>query len=132
VSPMIPDLQSSFACEDIRQERSGSHTIVGILNGIAAPALPVRMFKICVWTRWCSGSGTYKQRTRLMAPDEKTVMAQAENEFTLQNPESHATNVNIFGGVEFAQEGLCHFEIELDGKLRLRYPLRVHILEQPA
>ena len=52
---MIPDLQASFACEDVRLEASGSHSIVGIINFIGAPSLPIQVIKLCVWTRWSSG-----------------------------------------------------------------------------
>ncbi len=45
---MIPDLQASFACEDVRVEASGAHTIVGIVNFIGAPKLPIHIIKLCV------------------------------------------------------------------------------------
>ena len=124
---MIPDLQASFVCEDVRPEASGSHTAVGILNGIGAPQLPVRVFRLCVWTRWCTGSGTYKQITRIVCPDEETVLTKAVTDFTLKDEDSHVTNVNVFGGVEFQQQGTYHIEILLDEELKLRYPLRVFI-----
>lgn len=124
---MIPDLQASFACEDVRVEASGGHSIVGILNGIGAPALPVRLLKFCIWTRWCSGSGRFSQRTRIICPDEETTLAQATTEFSLGDQDSHVTNVNIFGGLEFAEDGIYHIEIILDEELKLRYPLRVFI-----
>ena len=65
---MIPDLQASFACEDVRVEASGAHTIVGIVNFIGAPTLPIQVIKLCVWTRWSSGVGQFEQVTRLVAP----------------------------------------------------------------
>lgn len=128
---MIPDLQASFACEDVRVEASGSHTVVGILNGIGAPNLPVRVLKMCVWTRWCSGMGEYEQKTRLVQPDEVTVMAQAMTKFALNSEDSHVTNVNIFAGMEFKEEGIYHVEILLNEGLRLRYPLRVQQVHPP-
>ena len=128
---MIPDLQASFACEDVRVEASGSHTVVGILNGIGAPNLPVRVLKMCVWTRWCSGTGEYEQKTRLVQPDEVTVMAQAKTNFVLNHEDSHVTNVNIFAGMEFKEEGIYHVEIHLNDRLRLRYPLRVQQVQPP-
>ena len=67
---MIPDLQASFACEDVRVEASGAHTIVGIVNFIGAPKLPIQIIKLCVWTRWSSGIGQFEQVTRIIAPDE--------------------------------------------------------------
>lgn len=124
---MIPDLQASFVCEDVRVEASGSHTIVGIINGIGAPSLPVRLLKFCVWTRWCSGSGRFTQLTKIVYPDEDKTLVHATTEFTLGDQDSHVTNVNIFAGLEFADEGIYHVEILLDDELKLRYPLRVFV-----
>lgn len=128
---MIPDLQASFACEDIRVEASGAHTIVGIVNFIGAPALPIQVIKLCVWTRWSSGVGNFEQVTRVVAPDEETVLASATTQFHLENENSHTTNVNVFGGLQFHEAGAHHIEILLDGELKLHYPMRV-ILLQPS
>jgi hypothetical protein len=129
---MIPDLQGSVVCEDVRVEASGSHTLVGVINFIGAPSLPIRLLKLCVWTRWSSGVGQYKQTTKIMAPDEDTIIAQAETQFSLQNEEAHTTNVNLFGGVELPATGSYHVEILLDDQMRLRYPFNVLIPPQPG
>ncbi len=129
---MIPDLQASFACEDVRVEASGAHTIVGIVNFIGAPQLPIQIIKLCIWTRWSSGVGQFEQVTRLLGPDEVTLLAPpAVTQFHLNNEESHTTNVNIFGGLQFKEPGAHHVEILLDGELKLHYPLRVVLLQQP-
>jgi hypothetical protein len=128
---MIPDLQASFACEDVRVEASGAHTIVGIINFLGAPSLPIQIIKLCVWTRWSSGVGQFDQLTRLVGPDEETVIAEARTEFRLGNEESHTTNVNIFGGIQFTEPGAHHVEIHLDGELKLRFPLRVILPQAP-
>src|SRR5277367_7049217 len=128
---MIPDLQASFACEDVRVEAGGAHTIVGIVNFIGAPSLPIQLIKLCVWTRWSSGIGEFEQVTRLVAPDEETILASATTQFHLENENSHTTNVNIFGGLQFQEAGAHHVEILLDGELKLHFPLRVILLQQP-
>jgi hypothetical protein len=125
---MIPDMQASFVCEDVRVEASGAHTVVGIVNFIGAPALPIQVIKLCVWTRWSSGVGQFEQTTRILAPDEETVLATAQTKFHLGNEESHTTNVNIFGGLQFHEAGAYHVEILLDGELKMHYPLRVAVL----
>jgi len=128
---MIPDLQASFACEDVRVEASGAHTIVGIVNFIGAPALPIQVIKLCIWTRWSSGVGQFEQVTRLLAPDAETLLAPpAVTQFHLNNEESHTTNVNIFGGLQFKEQGAHHVEILLDGEMKLHFPLRVVLLQQ--
>jgi hypothetical protein len=125
IQRMIPELQASFACEDVRVEASGSHSIVGIINFIGAPALPIQLIKLCIWTRWSSGIGQFGQTTRIVGPDEETVLAMAMTDFQLTHEESHTTNVNVFGGIQFKQPGAHHVEIILDGEMRLRFPLRV-------
>ncbi len=133
---MIPDLQGSVACEDVRVEASGAHTLVGVVNFIGAPALPIQVIKLCIWTRWASGIGEFEQRTRVIGPDEETVLAEAVTAFQLGNEESHTTNVNIFGGMQFTQAGAHHVEISLDGEMKLRFPIRVMLppsaLDEPA
>jgi hypothetical protein len=128
---MIPDLQASFACEDIRVEASSAHSIVGIINFIGAPALPIRLLKMCVWSRWCSGVGKFRQQTKIICPDETTILGSADTNFSLSNMESHATNINVFAGLEFKQAGCYQVEIWLDSELKLRYPLSV-VLPVPA
>ncbi len=122
---ILPDLQSCVLCEDVRCEINGMQTLVGVLNVIPAPALPINCFRLCIWSRWCSGSGSFHQKSRIIGVDEQQVLAQAEVQFELKEMEGHATNVHYFGGVQFQQFGLHHVEIFLENELRLRFPLPV-------
>src|ERR1700748_562706 len=117
---ILPDLQSCVLCEDVRCEINGMQTLVGVINVIPAPALPVNALRLCIWSRWCSGSGKFRQKSRIIGVDEQQVLAQAEVEFELREMEGHATNVHYFGGVR-----LHHVEIFLEDELRLRFPLPV-------
>ena len=122
---ILPDLQSAVLCEDVRCEINGMQTLVGVINIIPAPALPVNCLRLCIWSRWCSGAGKFRQKSRIIGVDEQQVLAQAEVEFELREMEGHATNVHYFGGVQFQQFGLHHVEIFLENELRLRFPLPV-------
>jgi hypothetical protein len=122
---ILPDLQSCVLCEDVRCEINGMQTLVGVINVIPAPALPVNCMRLCIWSRWCSGSGKFRQKSRIIGLDEQQVLAQAEVDFELKEMEGHATNVHYFGGVQFQQFGLHHVEIFLENELRLRFPLPV-------
>jgi hypothetical protein len=127
---ILPDLQSAVICEDVRCEVNGMQTLVGVLSVIPAPSLPINYFRLCIWTRWCSGSGKFHQKSRLVGVDEQQVVAQAEVEFVLKEMEGHATNVHYFGGVQFQQYGMHHVEIYLENELRLRFPLPVIQVQQ--
>ncbi len=122
---ILPDLQSAVLCEDVRCEFNGMQTLVGVINVIPTPTLPINYMRLCIWTRWCSGAGKFRQKSRIIGVDEQQVIAQAEVEFMLKEMEGHATNVHYFGGIQFQQYGLHHVEIYLGDQLKLRFPLPV-------
>jgi hypothetical protein len=49
-SRILPDLQCSLLCEDVRQEASGNFILVGVVNPFRVPQLPVAAFKLCFST----------------------------------------------------------------------------------
>lgn len=127
---ILPDLQCSLVCEDIRQEVSGNFILVGVINFIRVPKLPVVALKLSVFNRWTAGVGQFVERVRLIAPDQVTEMRKAEVKFALQNAGLHATNVTVFGQVEFKVPGSYFIEITVDEVMKLRYPIPV-ILAPP-
>lgn len=128
---LIPDLQSSILCDDVRQERNGKFILIGLFDAIAAQSMPVRYPRLFMVTRWCSGEGQFKQRTRILKPDQNAVLVEGKPiPVSLPNPEATATNVEVFLNVSFEQEGAHWIEILLDDDLKIRYPLRVNRIRQ--
>lgn len=126
VQEVLPDLQAALLCEDVRLEVAGSNTLVGVLNMIAVPVVPFRVIKLCVFTRWGNGQGSdFVQRVRILTPTNEDSIAQSDTPFKLANNETHATNVALFGGLEFPETGDYPVEILLNGDLRSRFFLRV-------
>src|SRR5437764_15001714 len=97
---ILPDLQSCVLCEDVRCELNGMNTLDGVLNVIAAPSLPINYLRLCIWTRWCSGTGKCKQRSRIVGVDEEHVLAQDEVEFEMMEMDGHGTNVHYLGWMQ--------------------------------
>jgi hypothetical protein len=128
---ILPDLQAALLCEDVRAEISGQQTLVGIIGMIASPSLPIGFFKLCLWTRWVGGTGRFTQRSLIMASDDDQPIAQSEVVFQLPGLDAHATNVHVFGGIQFQRFGIYHVEIHLDGQLQLRIPLPVVRAQPP-
>jgi hypothetical protein len=123
---MIPDLQSSILCDDVRQERNGKFILIGLFDAIAAQRLPVKYPRLFMVTRWCSGEGEFQQRTRILKPDFSTVLVEGKPiPVRLPTSEATATNVEVFMNVAFEEAGTHWVEITLDGDLKIRYPLRV-------
>lgn len=121
---MIPDLQSSLLCDDVRQERNGKFMLIGIFDAIGVPTFPVIFQRICVVNRWCCGEGLFKQRSRILRPNGNVVLVEGQDVTVhLQNNEATATSIEFFMNVKFDQEGTYWVEILLDGDIKLRYPL---------
>jgi hypothetical protein len=128
---ILPDLQCSLLCEDIRQEANGNFIIVGVLNFIRVPQLPVVAYKLSVFNRWTAGIGKFTESVRLIAPDQTTVLRKGEVKFALQDAAYHATNVTLFGQVEFKSAGTYYVEVLVDDVMKIRYPLPVMIVQPP-
>jgi hypothetical protein len=128
---IIPDLQAAILCEDVRAEISGQQTLVGVIGAIPTPTLPIAFFKLCLWTRWCGGSGDFIQKCLIYDPEEDQAIAQAEVPFSLSDLNAHATNVHFFGGVQFQKYGTYHVEVLIDDQIQLRIPVPVLQMEVP-
>jgi hypothetical protein len=128
---VLPNCQASVLCEDIRREITGMQTLVGVINAVPAPQVPIGFMKLCLWTRWCNGIGQFKQTAKLLDPAEK-VLGESSVEFQLKDMEVMATNVNLFGGIQFKEYGVYHVEILVDDQLIIRYPVPVVKVNLPG
>ena len=97
---VLPNCQASVLCEDIRREITGMQTLVGVINAVPAPQIPIGFLKLCLWTRWCNGVGEFKQTAKMLAPDEK-ILGESSVTFRLKEMEAMATNVNLFTNIQF-------------------------------
>src|SRR5215467_587590 len=129
---ILPDLQCSLLCEEIRQEVTGSFFLIGVINYIRVPQLPVVALKLSVFNRWTAGVGQFTETVRFMGPDQTTVLRKGEVKFALQDAALHATNVTVFAQVEFKVPGTYYMEVLVDDVMKLRYPVPVIVAPPPA
>ena len=122
---ILPDLQASLLCEEVRQEANGNFFLIGVVNFIRVPQLPVVAGRLCVFNRWTAGLGQFTENIRLVAPDQTTVLRKGEMKFELRDPALHATNVMVFGNIEFKAAGNYFVEVMVDDVMKLRYPVPV-------
>jgi hypothetical protein len=128
---ILPDLQSSLLCEEVRQEANGNLFIIGVINVIRVPQLPVVAARLCVFNRWTAGIGQFTESIRLIAPDQMTVIRKGEMKLELRDPSVQATNVTVFGQVEFKVAGVYFIEVLVDDVMKLRYPVPVAHVPPP-
>ena len=74
-SRILPDLQCSLLCEEVRQEVNGNLFLIGVVNVIRLPQLPLVAGRICLFNRWTAGIGQFVETVRLIAPDQTAVIS---------------------------------------------------------
>ena len=128
---ILPDLQCSLICEEVRQEANGNLFLIGVVNFIRVPQLPIVAGRICLFNRWTAGIGQFNETVRLIAPDQTTVVSKGEMKFELRDPAMSATNVMFFGQVKFEVAGTYYVEVLVDDVMKLRYPVPVIVQPLP-
>ena len=118
-------------CEEVRQEVTGSFFLIGVINFLRVPQLPVVAFRLSVFSRWVAGIGQFTETVRLIAPDQTTVLRKGDVKFELKDANLSATNVTLFGQVEFKTAGTYFVEVLVDDVMKLRYPVPVVHTPQP-
>ena len=129
---ILPDLQCSLLCDDIRQEASGNLIFLGVIGLVRVPGIPIVAPKLCVVNRWTAGKGNFTEQVRLIAPDGTTVIRKCSAKLALPDPVQNVTNVSLFAQVEFATAGVYFIEVLVDDVMKLRYAVPLVVVPQPG
>ena len=127
-SRILPDLQCSLLCEEVRQEANGNFFLIGIINFVRVPQLPVAALKLCLFNRWTAGFGQFLETVRMIGPDQTTVLRKSEMRFALQDVTHNATTVTVMSQVKFETSGAYFFEVLVDDVMKLRFPLQLIVV----
>jgi hypothetical protein len=130
-SRILPDLQSSLLCEEVRQLSDGNFILIGVVNVLRVPQVPITAFRLCLFNRWTAGFGQFTESARLIAPDQTTVLCKSEVKFALKDPAANATNVTVMGQVQFPSAGVYFVEILVDEVMKIRFPLGLVVVPPP-
>jgi hypothetical protein len=131
-SRILPDLQCSLLCEEVRQEINGSFLLIGVFHFVRVPEVPVTAPRLCLFNRWTAGFGQFVETVRLIAPDQVTVLRKHESKFELKDVTLHAVNVVMMGQVKFETAGPYYVEVLVDDVMKIRFPLVIHHVPPPT
>jgi len=129
---ILPDLQCSLVCEEVRQEANGNLFLIGVIHYLRVPQVPITAARICIFNRWTAGIGQFTESVRLIAPDQTTVVSRGESKFELRDPAMSSTNVMFFGNVKFETPGTYFIEVNVDDVMKMRFPLPVVVVPPPG
>jgi len=128
---MLPNLQSSLLCDDVRQEKNGKFMLIGLFDRFGLPKFPITVPRIFVVNKWCSGEGEFKQQSKIIRPDGKTALVTGKPiDVKLRNSIQSATSIEIFVNIQFHEAGIHWVEVSLEDELVIRYPLIVEQVMQ--
>jgi len=131
-SRILPDLQCSLICEQVRREANGNFFLIGVLDGLVLPQFPIQLPALCAFTRWTSGIGQFICTLRLLAPDQETVIQKGEVKFQMKDPQRNATTILLLQQIRLPQPGVYFVEVMVDDVMKVRYPLTVIAMPQNA
>lgn len=129
-SRILPDLQCSLLCEQVRREANGNFFLIGVLDGLYLPQFPIVIPALCAFNRWTSGVGQFVSALRVVAPDQVTVIQKGEVKFHMKDPQRNATTVLILQQLRLSEPGLYYVEVMVDDVMKVRYPFPVMALPQ--
>jgi hypothetical protein len=129
---ILPDLQCSLLCEEVRQEVNGNLFLIGVVQFLRVPQVPITAGRICIFNRWTAGIGQFNESVRIIAPDQTTVVSKGDAKFELRDPSTSATTVMFFGNVKFETAGTYFVEVNVDDVMKMRFPLPVVVVPPPA
>lgn len=120
---ILPDLQFSILCDDVRREHNGKHILIGIFETVGAKSFPVIHSALFVVNRWCNGVGEFKQNTLIRNPDDSVLAEDSQTQIKLSDLKAKHTIIARFNGLRFPYPGEYAIDIRIDGESKIRYPL---------
>ncbi len=120
---ILPDLQFSILCDDVRREHNGKLILLGLFETIGANQFPVSHPTLFVVNRWCNGVGEFKQNTVIRRPDNSVLAEDTITVVKLDDLKAKHTVIARFNNLRFDIPGEYAIEIRVDGDVKIRYPV---------
>jgi len=122
---ILPDLQCSLMCEEVRQEINGNLLLIGVIQLLRLPQVPINVGRLLIFNRWTAGIGQFTESVRLIAPDQTTVVSKGESKFELRDPAMSITTVVPFINFKLETAGVYYVEVNVDDVMKMRFPVPV-------
>jgi len=126
-----PYLQFSVLCDDIGRTGDGKLIVHGVFESIVAANLPATHRSCYVCNRWAGGSGSFREKIRIMTPEgDRSILDGPVTEFSLESRGACHTVICRLGGLPLERAGVYTVQVLLDDVVVCEYALAVR--EQEA
>ena len=120
---ILPDLQFSILCDDVRREHNGKLILLGLFETVGTSQFPATHPTLFVVNRWCNGVGEFKQNTVVRTPENVVLAEDQITMIRLDDLKAKHTVIARFNNLRFLTPGEYAVEIKLDGDIKIRYPM---------
>ena len=128
---ILPSLLFSIVCDDVRREDNGKFILIGLFETIGAGAFPTTHPTLYIVNCWCSGLGTFRQKSRIVNKNGKVLIEDPATTFSLKDMHSKHKIIARFNGLVFEEPGEYFVEIMLNDDLKIRHSLFLEKIEKP-
>ena len=125
IEAIPPSLLFSVICDDVRREDNGKFILIGLFEAIGVKQFPAIHPTFYVINCWCSGLGTFDQKTRIVSKEGLVLAEDSSTAFSLKDLRAKHRIIARFGNIKFEKPDEYSVEIMLNGDLKMRYPLLV-------
>lgn len=127
-----PTLLFSVMCDDVRREDNGKFMLIGLFETVGSLVFPAVHPTLFIVNCWTSGLGSFRQKTRILAPDGKVLLEDKETEFILKDLKAKHKVIARFNNIKFIIPGEYSVEVILNSNLKVRYPLVAKQISPPS
>ena len=120
---ILPDLQFSVLCDDVRREHNGKLILLGLFETIGTSSFPAIHPTLFVVNRWCNGVGEFRQNTVIRNPDNSLLAEDSVTMIKLDDLKAKHTVIARFNNLKFITPGEYGIEIKLDDEIKIRYSM---------
>lgn len=127
-----PGLNFTLLCDDVRQEVGGKISLMGLFENIFATQFPAVQARLAIVNEWSDGVGEFDAVLRILSPDRKTVLREAQTRLRLKDARFRHRDVSIHLNIEFREPGTYWIENYIDGMLVNSVPLPVNLVKEKS
>lgn len=127
---IIPHLNYTLLCDDVRQEMGGKFSLMGLFEAIYANTFPAVHPRFAIVNEWAGGKGEFHIKIKLLDTDKETVLSESETTITLFSETQRHRDISIRFNTTFPAAGTYWIESQIDNETLGLTPLVIQQASQ--
>jgi hypothetical protein len=113
---IIPRLNYTLLCDDVRQELGGKFSLMGLFESIHANVFPAIHPRFAIVNELTGGKGEFIVKIKLLSPNKAEVLSESETKISLYNETQRHRDISVRFNTTFSTPGTYWLETLVDGE----------------